>query len=298
MKKTNFDTNATRPACCSTRQNVFGVIALVGLFACGVMIGVAMNGHAKKSVVNDASCDYVAQKIVDVSSGKCYGGKSCLEQLQELNEMYSKNCGGHEFVSNQKPAPKVEDAADKKTCEVIEEMLAGWLCDEREVDETCHRNNIHWYEKLVQNGCPENTEKYQALIQREQEILAALTGNVASENTQTCAEIERLLQEQLAYLKEETIAEVRIDRAKIYANMSERGCAENSQKYKDLAAKELEIARALQDDNFSDSDRAQISDTYRRIQMKQAANQILNKVQQLADPAIDFIIQAQKIIEE
>lgn len=297
MKKANIDT--LKPACCSARQKVFGVIALVGLFACGVMIGAGINVHAKKNVVNDASCDYVAQKIVDVSSGKCYGSKSCLEQLQELNEMYSKNCAGHEFVSNQKSQPKSENTADKKTCEVIEEMLLSRVYGEKDMDEGAHLNNIEVYRQLVENGCPENKEKYLALSRREQDILIALTGGKGTFASQpTCVQIERLLTEQARSFSYEERSEDHIERAKVYANLSERGCAENSQKYVELAAKELEIARALQDDNFSDSDREQISDTYRRIKMKQAASDILNKVQKLADPAIDFIIQAQKIIEE
>ena len=104
--------------------------------------------------------------------------------------------------------------------------------------------------------------------------------------------------QQVNYFSHDDRSDDRIERAKIYANISERGCPENRQRYVDLAAKELEIARALRDDDFSEADKKQISDTYRRIQMKQAAGEILNKVQQLADPAIDFIIQAQKIIEE
>ena len=286
------------------------------------MIGVAMNGgnsnggrRVKEMGMTKSQCQELANEILKTSRGggissgisSSCSGETCVAKLRELNEVYTKNCAGRTFeVEEPKPQPKVEDTADKKTedtadkktCEVIEELLARDLADENDNYPGNHQNNINVYKKLAENACPENVEKYQALIVREQEILAALTGQASSENTQTCAEIERLLQEQVGRYYHDEIPNDRIGRAKIYANMSERGCAENAQKYKDLAAKELEIARALQDDDFSDFDREQISDTYRRIQMKQAANQILNKVQQLADPAIDFIIQAQKIIEE
>lgn len=303
MVKTNT-TNNTKTACCSTRQKTYGIIALIGLFACGVMIGVAMNGgngahRVKEMGMSESQCNQIASQITMVAQGYNCSGDQCATKLRELNDVYSKHCAGRTFeIEEPKTAPKTDDMADKKTCEVIEEMLTSRLNDERQQDERDHISNIDVYKKLVKNGCPENVEKYQALIQREQEILAAIRVGAVSETEQTCTEIERLLQEQLGYCGSAYDSQCHISNAKIYANISERGCPENRQKYVDLAAKELEIARALQDDKFSDSDRKQISDTYRRIQMKQAANQILNKVQQLADPAIDFIIQAQKIIEE
>lgn len=302
MKK---ETNL-KVTCCSSRQKVLGVVALGGLFVCGMFVGAAMNGNGgrrlKEIGMSEDQCWQIARKITEVAEGDAFAGcngETCVAKLRELNEIYSKNCAGRTFeVEEPKPAPKVEDTSDKKTCEVIEDLLKHDLADENNNYPFGHKNNIVVYKKLVQNGCPENVEKYRALIQREQEILAALTGGMASENTQTCAEIERLLQEQVRYCDSAYDSECHINNAKIYANISERGCQENRQKYADLAAKELEIARALQDDKFSDYDREQISDTYKRIQMKQAAGEVLNKVQQLADPAIDFIIQAQKIIEE
>ena len=90
-----------------------------------------------------------------------------------------------------------------------------------------------------------------------------------------------------------------IDNAKIYANLSERGCPENSQKYKEMAKQELEIARALNDDILKDKeDSIEIVETYKRLQMQQEAERMIEKAKKLTNPAIDFIIQLEKIIEE
>lgn len=113
-----------------------------------------------------------------------------------------------------------------------------------------------------------------------------------------CGKIEMLLKERLHNVGIPD-AEAHIDNAKIYANLSERGCAENSQKYKELAKQELEIARALNDDNLrNQEDSIEIVETYKRLQMQAEAERMIEKAKKLTNPAIDFIIQLEKIIEE
>lgn len=112
----------------------------------------------------------------------------------------------------------------------------------------------------------------------------------------TCGKIELLLTERLFPM--ESNANGHITNAKIYANLSERGCPENSEKYKELAASELEIARALKDDNLEQIDSIEIVETYKRLQMQQEAARMIEKAKRLTNPAIDFIIQLEKIIEE
>ncbi len=244
MKKTNV----TTVKCCSTRQKVYGIIALVGLFACGMMIGLIING------------------------------------------------GRHTNVQKEH-APVVALEPETKTCEVIEKMLLKELAPESNMDSRDHEYNISIYRRLMKKGCLENIDKYNNLIQREIEILSAITDGVAQyENIKTCSEIENLLLQGLPYNSND--ATDRILRAKIYANISERGCPENSQKYADLAAKELEIARALTDDRMRDDETIEVVETYNRLKMKQAAQDVINKVQKLTDPAIDFILQMEKIINE
>ncbi len=288
----------------TTGQKVFGVLAFAALFVCGVMVGVAINGanksnrEVKEIGMTESQCESLAGTILQTSNGLGCMGDACVTKLRELNDVYTKNCAGRTFeVEAPKTVSLSEDATEaKETCEVIEDMLTGWLVSETSLDEVSHRANIETYKRLVENGCPENAEKYQALIQREQEILAALSNQVMAENIQTCAEIETLLLQQLPFASDRS--DDRIDRAKVYANLSERGCAENSQRYVELAAKELEIARALRDDKFSEPETVEVVETYKRLEMKQAANEVLDKVQKLTDPAIDFILQIQKIIEE
>ena len=114
----------------------------------------------------------------------------------------------------------------------------------------------------------------------------------------TCGQIQRILSERL-YSVDSPDAEAHIDNAKIYANLSERGCPENSQKYKELAKKELEIARALNDDILRNADDSiEIVETYKRLQMQAEAEKMIEKAKKLTNPAIDFIIQLEKIIEE
>ena len=115
----------------------------------------------------------------------------------------------------------------------------------------------------------------------------------------TCGQIERILSKEL-YAIDSSDSESHVDNAKIYANLSERGCAENSAKYKELAKQELEIARALNDDNIQKDpeESVEIVETYKRLKMQAEAERMIEKAKKLTNPAIDFIIQLEKIINE
>nr|MBQ0091364.1 hypothetical protein [Candidatus Enterousia merdequi] len=114
----------------------------------------------------------------------------------------------------------------------------------------------------------------------------------------TCGKIEMLLLERLNPLEYQD-SYAHIDNAKIYANLSERGCPENSEKFKELAKQELEIARALTDDKMeSESEATEMVETYKRLQLQVEAERMIEKAKKLTNPAIDFIIQLEKIIEE
>lgn len=115
----------------------------------------------------------------------------------------------------------------------------------------------------------------------------------------TCEKIEILLNKQIAN-DASMVPEDHIYNAKIYANLSERGCAENSQKYKELAKQEIDIARALTDDDIEENKResVEIVETYKRLQMQAEAERMIEKAKKIANPAIDFIIELEKIIEE
>ncbi|MBE6461703.1 MAG: hypothetical protein E7006_02560 [Alphaproteobacteria bacterium] len=112
----------------------------------------------------------------------------------------------------------------------------------------------------------------------------------------TCVQIEELLAERLP--EPDGQGELRIIRAKIFAQMSERGCPENSEKYVALAKQELEIARALEDDEFDQYETIEVVETYKRLDMQAAAEEILETAKKLTNPAIDFILEVEKIINE
>lgn len=233
----------------STSQRIWGVLALTGLFVCGLMVGWGLNqGHANK----------VAQSKVATN-----------------------------------PAPVVEPQ-QKETCAIIEDLLLERLnpVDSQEVG--AHEYNIDVYEKLVMNGCSENQMKYHKAAVREREIVAAL--QASNNSQQTCEQIESLLLGQLPNASDR--AYERIGRAKIYANLSERGCAENSAKYVEMAKQELEIARALEDDEFEDYETIEVVETYKRLNMQAAAEEIFETAKKLTNPAIDFILEVEKIINE
>ena len=115
----------------------------------------------------------------------------------------------------------------------------------------------------------------------------------------TCGKIEMLLTDRLFPVDADE-SDAHIYNAKIYANLSERGCSENSEKYKELARQELEIARALNDDNIqrNPDESVEIVETYKRLQMQQEAERMIEKAKKLTNPAIDFIIQLEKVINE
>jgi len=111
-----------------------------------------------------------------------------------------------------------------------------------------------------------------------------------------CGDVERLLLRRMPEAIDDT--ETRIERAKIYVSMAERGCLENSDAYAELARQELDIARAIEDDEFSREETIDVVETYKRLNMQAAAEEIFEKAKKLTDPAIDFIIQVEKIINE
>lgn len=230
------------------REKIFGWLALGGLFVCGLMVGLGVNGRPAP--------------VAEV-----------------------------EQVAN--PAPVVEGQT-KETCAIIEELLLERLYPVDSQDVSDHEYNINVYERLVMNGCSHNQQKYHNAAVREREIVTALQ---ASDNSQqTCEQIESLLLGRLPNANSDSWA--RIDRAKIYANLSERGCAENSARYVDLAKQELEIARALEDDEFDNQETIEVVETYKRLNMQAAAEEIFETAKRLTNPAIDFILEVEKIINE
>ncbi len=188
----------------------------------------------------------------------------------------------------------VQQTEQKETCAVIEEIQLGWLNDENSGNIKDHQANVRVYETLFQHGCDVNKDKYRAAIAREMTIIESLGGGQTIKST--CEQIEASLLDRLPYADNRASADERIDRAKIYANLSERGCPENSAKYVALAKQELEIARALEDDEFDEDETIEVVETYKRLNMQAAAQEIFETAKKLTNPTIDFILQVEKII--
>lgn len=283
---------------------VYGVIGLVGLFLIGVMIGYILNGsgHMKNATMSKSQCNDLSDRIIMAARN------NQPELIAQLNKIYSENCVDRIF-EQPKPQPKVEaKKLPESNCEAIEELLKQNLYNEDNSDWQAHKDNAKIYQRIVKQGCEKNKDKYLKLAQREMEIARALDTNGELEReaeetrvpVTTCEKIEVELSRQLMCKNYNHCNESNhINDAKIYANLSERGCVENSEKYKSLAKQELEIARALTDDNMRyEREATEIVETYKRLQMQAEAEKMIEKAKKLTNPAIDFIIQLEKIIDE
>ncbi len=268
-------------------QKVKGWLAFIMLFVCGIMVGIGLNENkpVKKNLEQWSSykCGELQNEMTSPSA--------TAEKIKELRKLYAEYC-----AREQKPAveEKKEDTSSKATCEVIEEMQLRYLNDETSADPADHRDNIKVYETLFQYGCEQNKQKYRDAISREMQIIESMTGESA--NKSSCEVIEASVLSQLPDAWND--ADNRIERAKIYANLSERGCPENSKKYVELAKQELAVARALEDDKFDEEETIEVVETYKRLNMQAMAEEVFETAKKLTNPAIDFILQVEKIINE
>lgn len=276
------------------KNRVYGIIGMVVLFFVGVIFGYIINGsdHINRSVMSEGECKNLAENIKHLMRTNDF------DQLRLANEIYSENCLNRDF-KEQETKPMAEDnKLPDTTCGKIEKLLMHQLQPADDMWAENHIHNAKIYANLSENGCPENAKMYKELMAGELEIARVLGKEEQKIPDTTCGKIEKILTERL-YRDDNPDADAHIDNAKIYANLSERGCAENSEMYRDLAAGELEIARAINDDNlYNERKSIEMVETYKRLQMQAEAERMLEKAKRLTNPAIDFIIQLEKIIEE
>lgn len=271
-----------------TKKQIFGAwFAFIALFVCGVMVGTSVNDVRRPenmSVIQmtESQCNNIASQMTNTSFDAA--------KLAELNKIYSENCAGR--LQPKRVQPKPTKADPQQPCEIVENVLLAEIDGPYTFNYDNPYHDIKIYQQLINIGCPENQEKYYRAIDTEEQIIGALM----KEKKSTCEQIEVALLEQLPDAS--NYVDDRLDRAKIYANLSERGCPVNSQKYVELSKQELEIARALQDDKFSEEDTIEVVETYKRLNMQAAAQEIFETAKKLTDPAIDFILEIEKIINE
>ena len=214
--------------CCSLGHKIWGAVALAGLFACGLMIGLGYNGNkndAEKLTAQE--CDAIANEIVNITSSGAT--RDNVDVLNNLNTAYSNGCAGRLVIVETQPVS-------------------------------------------VQTKQPE--------------IMS------------TCSRIEQLLKQRL-YPEDSTNYTNHLTNADTYGTLAERGCTENSDMYKTLALRELEIAAALKPtEDMQTWDAEIVIDTYKKLDMQQEAREFLNKIEQLIDPATDFILKMEQVINE
>jgi hypothetical protein len=287
------------------KNRVYGIIGLIALFLMGCFIGFILNGsdRVNKSMMTERQCLDLQDQIMNmVRNVHQYDA----QKIAQLDKMFSENCNNRDFHHDVKPVKvsgvQKEEKLPNVTCEAIEKLLKQELMDENSMQWQDHKYNSDVYIRLSRTGCEKNKQMYQQMAEREQKIAAALNSDAmvkADAKASTCEQIESLLQERLNYCDLDE-SDCRVRRAQIYANLSERGCKENVANYKELAKQELEIARALTDDHIEQNrqEATEMVETYKRLQMQAEAAKMIEKAKKLTNPAIDFIIQLEKIIEE
>ena len=229
VKETKL-TKATNVCTCSRGHKIWAAIALVGLFACGLFVGLSYNSgnENKRLALGVEECDAIAQEIINIT--KTGATSETVGTLRELNEAYSNGCAGRLVIIE-------KEAVETKTTE-------------------------------------------------HPEIIA------------TCSRIEQLLKERLS---PETSTDFydHLYNADTYSTLAEKGCSENADMYKSLALREIEIATALQPaESMGENSVEVVIDTYKKLDMQKEAQVFLDKIEQLTDPAIDFILKMEKIINE
>lgn len=214
--------------CCSLGHKIWGAVALAGLFACGLMIGLGYNGNkndAEKLTAQE--CDAIANEIVNITSSGAT--RDNVDVLNNLNTAYSNGCAG----------------------------------------------------RLV-------------IVERESIAPVAPKPEIMS----TCARIEQLLKQRL-FPEDSTEYFAHLRNADTYSTLADKGCADNADMYKTLALRELEIATALQPtENMGTNDAEIVIDTFKKLDMQREAQEFLNKIEQLIDPATDFILKMEQVINE
>lgn len=229
VKKSSVNKNANCPInCCSTGHKIWSAIALAGLFACGLILGLSYRDDSMVARNLSADqCDSIANEIVEITSTGATAEN--VDTLTKLNQLYSSGCAGRLVIIDK-----------NKTFEPVEQI----------------------------------------------------------EMMSTCTRIEYLLKKKL-YSEDSTNYIEHLANADTYSSLADRGCQENSELYKTLALRELEIATALQpQDKMRQRDAAIVIDTFKKLDMQREAQEFLDKIEKLIDPATDFILQMEQVINE
>ncbi|MCL2331421.1 MAG: hypothetical protein FWC61_02640 [Proteobacteria bacterium] len=161
-------------------------------------------------------------------------------------------------------------------------------------------HSVHYHKTIIEQkvAAAQNTNVPAAPAETPPAGEGVKTPETAMPAEQTCATVEKLLLRQLGDTAFSEDPRDHFHRANVYSKVSLRGCPESSERFRRLALRELQIGFALGEDRMEEKTKAEVADTYNKLEMKADADKFFNKMKQLTDPTIDFIIQVQRIIEE
>ncbi len=268
----------------SPAQRFWGMLALAGLFVCGIMVGFGLNEPASEPVT------------IPVAENLLLSPENISFDDVALGGVYEK------YVRVSAPAP-VKILAIRQSKD-MSEMSVDTDCTDVELDN-------------ASEGCV-MTIKYAPITEvysgKNVLIIDWMSADGVVHNTgvgveysaqkriinpdRICEHVENAMLERLPDEYEGMMYDDRILRAQVYANLSERGCPENVEFYVKKAEQELAIARALTDDEFTDIEKAEVSETYKRLNMQAVADEIFDTARKLTNPAIDFVLEVEKVINE
>lgn len=321
MKKTSPKQQVfTSATCCTRRQKILAFVALAGLFVCGIFIGLFFYNDVVHRAKGIDGGERTVQKTIQMTAEQCDQIVSNMiharsaDELHELNSVYTNNCAGRVVKNKQVPAVvnivDVPDMKNMETCEKVETLLLGKLKDERENSTDAHLHNMSVYARLMKSGCVENREKYQQAAQSELDIAKALgaTDDIARQwlpdyeniDMTSCQIIENELSRRINSGSGMSFDDY-LNNAVLYSTMVEKGCPENQKKYAEKAMSMLEVAYALDTDNLLVREEfyvQEVLEVYKKLQMRDIAHRFLKKVEKMVNPAVDFLIQMEKIINE
>jgi hypothetical protein len=220
--------------------------------ACGILAAIAAAYYLKdggktefKEIgFSESYCGEISEVINKISTTGDYDSrdnvefyKARTEKLKELNSIFDKNCSGRKIkVEKIKEKPLPETA-----CGRFEQIMQSYIHNEMSPEIFTHSDLATTYADLAKFGCPENKDKYIALMERELKIANALDSSI---NITTCERIEKIV-----YIdnhdKYSSNTSNHFELAEGYAKLYQDGCPKNKEKFRAAAEQELEIFNIL-----------------------------------------------------
>lgn len=297
MKKQNKSAMQNQYRVVHTRgQKIKGWLALVMLFVCGVMVGACINEQKNQKI----SKEFVPNQIMvyvnpnNVVFGDVAYGDSVVRELNVSANMPVK------IVSIEKSLdyPHVSVDSDCMSLPYVDEKHSCKIFVTLKPIEGEDFVMNSYYGGTKRDGAPDDMLLVVNMVDMNGDVMDAdivlKHGRFKEkilDNEKPCKQIEASLNNRAQFT-------YGVDRARIYAQISERGCPENAKKYANLAKQELDIARGVSDDKFNEEETVDIIEIYKRLDMQSAAQEVFDMAKKLTNPTIDFILQVEKILNQ